>query len=692
MAKWVKDARRSPRREVRAWDGQLNSPRRASFRVPCASLDPQAPRDRTSPSEDDLEVVRVPAPRLAPPSPSSTQSAPTLTPESSELRLDDLELSELMDEALPSRTPRTRRVRGAALRALSTTAPQLHTARASEVPVAPEARAADLDAGLARIGVAVLHADATGRVTHLNEAAERLLARWADGDAPTLDELLQTKRPSHSDGELHEPQGEATAWVVQADGHSLAVRHMAVRGPDGGSIVVLREAQPGATLAASVARRARYDPLTGLLSRRGLVERLGQLIDESRATNQGTDGGRTHVVCYIDLDRFGLVNSTCGYDAGDDLLQWVGTRLNEVLEDGDAAARIAGDEFAIVLPGHDLREAERKARDVQQRLAEFRFARGDKTFLVKSSLGLFPFGAEAEGGDAVLSAASHACRMAKKSGGGRIQTYLESDQLIAQSRRSIDWVAGIQHHLAAGRIQLYAQTIHPFGGRGEEGGHFEVLMRVLDDQGRRASPVGIIEAAENGRVMDTIDRFVLRKTFQTIGRLPRSAQRRLDMCSVNLSAISLAREGMLDFIVEELERSSIPPGKICFEITETTALNNLDEVRWFIQELGAMGCRFAIDDFGSGHASYGYLERLLVDYVKIDGLFVKDMMTNAVHRAIVESVNRIATTLGIKTIAECVETQEAADVLDGMGIHYGQGWHFAKPEPLGEVCGGLDAE
>src|SRR5262249_19079007 len=162
----------------------------------------------------------------------------------------------------------------------------------------------------------------------------------------------------------------------------------------------------------------------------------------------------------------------------------------------------------------------------------------------------------------------------------------------------------------------------------------------IDDKGRPTSPVGIIEAAENSRIMDSIDRFVIRKAFQTIGALPRRALRRLELFSVNLSANSLAREGLLDFIVEHLERSAVPPGKVCFEITETAALNNLDEVRWLIQELGAMGCSFAIDDFGSGHASYGYIERLPVDYVKIDGMFVRDMMTNALHRAIVESVNR----------------------------------------------------
>lgn len=635
-------------------------------------------------------------------------AAPTPRAPAPPAALDDLDLGDLMDAPRPSRPPESRRspapgtprdlnptpATGTVLRIPPARTPSgLVTVTLRGATPPPEAPPpVGLDACLARLGVGMVETDARGRVVRMNEAAERLLQRTPEDGPARIDDLLHAGAPPRPEGALHEADADATGWVVRPDGEPLAVRHAIAPREAGGSTVVLREAQAGAVFAPAIARRARYDPLTGLYSRRGMAERIDQMIAESRASLRDPEGERRHAVVYVDLDRFSLVNSTCGHDAGDDLLQWVATRIDEVMEDGEAAARIAGDEFAILLPDHDARDAERKAREVQRRLTEFRFAWGHKTFLVESSLGVFPFGSEAPGGEAVLSSASHACRVAKKSGGGRVQTYLESDEEMAQSRRSLEWVAGIQHHLAEGKIQLYAQTIHPMGGRRDQGGHFEVLMRVLDDAGKPMSPVGIIEAAENGRMMDAIDRFVLRKAFQTIGALPRRALRRLEVCSVNLSAISLAREGLLDFIVEHLERSSVPPGKICFEITETTALNNLDEVRWLIQELGAMGCRFAIDDFGSGHASYGYIERLPVDYVKIDGMFVKDMMTNALHRAIVESVNRIATTLGIKTIAECVETADAAEVLAGMGVHYGQGWYYARPAPIADVCRSLDAD
>lgn len=716
--------------------GQVpNAPYR-HFDLSWLRLEPQDPRDLAGPSDEDGALDREALPPAAPP---MCAPVPPVSSAPQASGLDDLDLGDLLDAPRPSRPPATRREQGAQSSQRQpiprsdptitiprsdpaieerdpTPTPPAGTALRIPPPSAPSDTVTvtmrvtppleapfplTLDAGLARVGIGVIETDAAGRVERMNEAAERISRRSLEDGPVALDDVLHTGALPRPDGAGLDATPDATAWLVRDDGEPVGVRHAIVPREGGGSTVLFREAQTGAVFAPTVARRARYDPLTGLYSRRGIAERIEHLLAESREPRvkpSPTDAlhlsltERRHALVYIDLDRFSLVNSTCGHDAGDDLLQWVATRLYEVMDDADVAARIAGDEFAILLPDHDARDAERKARDVQRSLTEFRFAWGHKTFLVETSLGMFPFGADAGGPDAVLSAASHACRIAKKNGGGRIQTYLEGDEDMVQSRRSMEWVAGIQHHLAEGKIQLYAQTIHPIGGRKEQGGHFEVLMRVLDDKGRPTSPVGIIEAAENGRMMDAIDRFVLRKAFQTIGALPRRALRRLDLCSVNLSAISLAREGLLDFIVEHLERSSVPPGKICFEITETTALNNLDEVRWLIQELGAMGCRFAIDDFGSGHASYGYIERLPVDYVKIDGMFVKDMMTNALHRAIVESVNRIATTLGIKTIAECVETAAAAEVLGGMGVHYGQGWYYARPVPIGDVCRALDTD
>jgi diguanylate cyclase (GGDEF)-like protein len=634
---------------------------------PAISSPSSAGRTRPDPSEDhiDLDDLLDEEPRTKRPAHSPPAYTPSLTPASG-----------ILIQRLPS-------VRSIEMNDFVSVVAPRHVTPPSEPPPL------GLDACLARIGVGLVETDATGRVVRMNDAAERLLGRsFLDGPFD-IDDVLHAgppPAPRSPDGSLNDISG-ATGWIERNDGEPLSVRHViAPRDGAAGSLIVLRESHDGAIFAPAIARRSRYDPLTGLYTRRGLTERIDLALADSRR------GGARHALCYLDLDRFRLVNATCGHDAGDDLLQWVATRLYEVLASTDSAARIAGDEFAILLENHDAREAERVARELQKRLGEFRFAWGHKTFIIETSLGFFPFGIETANADDAINAASHACRIAKKNGGARLQTYIADDDEMAQSRRSMEWIAGIQHHLAEGKLQLYAQTIHPLGARKDHGGHFEILMRVIDEQGRPTSPIGIIQAAENGRVMDSIDRFVLRKSFQTIGALPRRALRRLELFSVNLSGISLAREGLLDFIVEHLERSAVPPGKVCFEITETVAVANLDEVRWLIQELGAMGCRFAIDDFGSGHASYGYIERLPVDYVKIDGMFVRDMMTNALHLAIVESVNRIATTLGIKTVAECVETAEAAEVLTAMGVHYGQGWYYARPIPIGEVCKALDVD
>ncbi|WP_437683020.1 putative bifunctional diguanylate cyclase/phosphodiesterase [Sorangium sp. So ce131] len=498
------------------------------------------------------------------------------------------------------------------------------------------------------------------------------------------------------------PHGRYTALLERRDGSVIPVLHTigALAGRPAregqrdakptppGQLILFRELGAPGPVPITPAK-PRYDALTRLLDRYAIIDRIEEALNDCRRTNT------PYALCYIDLDRFRLVNATCGHEAGDDLLQWVATRVHEIVGPSDAAGRIGGDEFVLLLANKTEREAERIARDLQICLLEFRFGWAEKTFSIGASIGLVVLGPHFERAVDVLGAADHACRVAKENGRGRLQVYLE-DQQMTTSRRSMQWVASLQRHLAEGRLRLYAQGIHPLvkpgAAHGPRGAHFEVLVRQLGDDGRFYSPVGIIQAAEQSGLIHVIDRYVARQAFRLIGALPQHALRRLDTCSINLSGVSLLREGLLDFLVEQLHRAQVPPSKICFEITETAALANLGEVLWFMQELGAMGCRFAIDDFGSGHASYGYLESLPVDYVKIDGMFVRDLQDNTLHRAIVESVHRIGDTLGIKTVAEQVENQEIADLLTSMGIHYAQGWHFDKPQPLVDLCASLRAQ
>jgi len=566
-------------------------------------------------------------------------------------------------------------------------------------PAMPTGPLEGVGACLSELGVALIEADAAGLVTRMNSAAERLLGESFDEKrGKPLAEVFRIRPvavtpfgiPTTAAGVVDIPTTTVghTALLDRRDGQVLAIRHAMGAKADGdpkGKLVVFRDANVEQLLSLQIARQARYDMLTGLLNRQAFVERIDQALGSSR------EKGLRHALVYFDLDRFRLVNMTCGHDAGDDLLQWVATRLYEIVGPNDAAGRIGADEFVLLLHDRDLLDAEQVVRKLQRTLHEFRFGWQQKTFTVEASMGLVPFGSEFHRADDVLGAADQACRMAKDSGRSRLQIYLAEDQEMARSRRAMQWVASIQRHLSEGRLQLYAQEIHALMPAKKHGLHFEILVRVVTDEGRHESPVGIIQAAEDSRMMDEIDRFVVQKALQTIGSLSREKMRNLHTCAINLSALSLLREGLLDFIVEQFGNYKVPPTKVCFEITETAAFANLSEVLWMMQELGAMGCRFAIDDFGSGHASYGYLESLPVDYVKIDGVFVRSMLDSPLHRAIVESVQRIGGMLNIDTVAESVETQPMADMLSTMGIHYAQGWLYGKPKPIAEVLAGLSS-
>lgn len=599
-------------------------------------------------------------------------------------------------------------------------------ARPSILPPRPEsqqrATAEGLLTWLSQIDVAVVEVDGNGRILRMNSAAERLTG-WplTDARGMPVDEVICVATPGREAGEeeISGPSllpelftgaetpdegaapGQQTALIVRRDGELITIRHtagvMPARGADNAAspprLLLFREVT-AAEEAEEEDKKNQGDALTGLLDRPRLIERIDQALADCRET------GASYALCLIDLDSFRLVNATCGHEAGDDLLRWVATRVNEAVGPNDAAGRIGGDEFVLLLAGRTERDAERIARELQLALLEFRFGWAEKTFSIGASIGLVMIGPQFERAADVLSAADYACRVAKENGRGRLQLYLDDDKMAA-SRRSMQWVASLQRHLSEGRLRLYAQGIHrlaplddsPTSGEGrgakKPGAHFEILVRQVDDDGRAVSPVGIIHAAEQSGLIHVIDRYVVRQALRMIGALPPLALRRLDTCSINLSGVSLLREGLLDFLVEQLQLARVPPSKICFEITETAALANLGEVLWFMQELGAMGCRFAIDDFGSGHASYGYLESLPVDYVKIDGMFIRDLADNTLHRAIVESVQKIGATLGIRTVAEMVENEQIASMLRDMGVHYAQGWHFSKPRPLLDICNEL---
>jgi EAL domain-containing protein (putative c-di-GMP-specific phosphodiesterase class I) len=254
-------------------------------------------------------------------------------------------------------------------------------------------------------------------------------------------------------------------------------------------------------------------------------------------------------------------------------------------------------------------------------------------------------------------------------------------------RETLRWLGGLPEHLRSGRVRLFAQPIRPLRPERSGGAHFEILIRPLGEDGTPQSPGGIIAEAERHGLMETVDRWVVEQTLETLSRLPNDRLRDVETCAINLTGASLGSESLLGFIVDHLGRTRIAPGKICFEVTETTAVGHVGEVRWLMQELRGMGCRFAIDDFGSGMASYGYLRDLPVDYLKIDGTFVRSCARDELDRSIVESIVHVARTLSVRTVAEWVDDLPTAELLRDVGVDYLQGFEFGRPSPLGEVLG-----
>jgi diguanylate cyclase (GGDEF)-like protein len=416
-----------------------------------------------------------------------------------------------------------------------------------------------------------------------------------------------------------------------------------------------------------------HDPLTGLLNRPQFIKQCEQ------ALLTAGDG----VLVLLDIDQFRLINDASGLDAGDSLLAWVAAALREAMGKNDAAARLGGNEFGLLMRDASVAGAQKTAERLQQRLHDFRFAWRESTFSVRSSIGVVPVSERFESASALLGAVEAAAAQAKRRGGNQVFVWQDHEEAADVARRNaLAWVARIKDNLTRGHVQLYCQPIVPLASH-EDGESFEILFRMIGADGTVRGPQDVVLMAERYGLMDAIDQWVVKNTLRDLAR-DRKRLERIDHCSINLSATSLKGEALLDVIHTELSASRVPPRKICFEITETAAVDNLAEVRWLMDQLKTIGCRFSLDDFGSGMASYAYLRDLAVDYIKIDRTFVKDMDVDDLSSVIIESIHQIAGLLGARTVAEGVETQAIASALTALGIDYAQGYFFARPGPLSQ--------
>ena len=388
-------------------------------------------------------------------------------------------------------------------------------------------------------------------------------------------------------------------------------------------------------------------------------------------------------MCYLDLDQFKVVNDTCGHIAGDALLQQISMLLKDHARAGDLVARLGGDEFGLLFENCPLVKAEEIARLLCSVIGDLRFAWEDKVFEVGVSIGLVPVTRTSENPTQLLSQADVACYTAKDLGRNRIHVYAPEDEELSRREHELHWASLISGALEQNRFRLYVQPILSLdGSSATTWNHYEVLLRMLDDNDSEILPGVFIPAAERYNLMPSLDRWVIQNTLAYLGKQRRLLDAGDITLSINLSGNSLNEEGMQAYIEGKLARLNVPPQAICFEITETAVIHNIARASEFIRSLKRLGCRFALDDFGSGLSSFAYLKTLPVDYLKIDGEFVRDMVNDRIDDAMVASINNIGHVMGIKTIAEFVENSAILERLRELGVDYAQGYGIARPEPI----------
>ncbi len=547
-----------------------------------------------------------------------------------------------------------------------------------------------IEVTLASIGDAVITTDVAGQVDYLNRSAEQLTG-WSKDEAAgrnlrqvfhiidesSRDPIQDPVERCFQDGKI---VGLAnTTLLICRDGRELSLDYSASPIHDHagtiGAVLIFRDMTETRRAERQLSYHASHDALTGLVNRREFERRLERIL--ATATQE-----EAHGVVYLDLDQFKVVNDTCGHVAGDELLRQVGAVLASKVRKSDTLARLGGDEFGVLLEHCQQGQALRIAHQMREALQDFRFVWQDRGFTIGASAGLVPIDPGVDTLASVFRAADVACYAAKEQGRNRVHLYYPDDLDLAQRHGEMQWVPRIQEALANSRFSLYYQPIIALGWSGRP--HGEVLLRLLNRDGDLIPPSAFIPAAERYNQMQAIDRWVIRTVFSGLrdphwGPPPGHV-------SINLSGQSLGDRQFLDYVEQQVEHWSVPLDRICFEITETAAISNLSHAKRFFSALKPRGCRFALDDFGSGLSSFAYLKTLPVDFLKIDGGFVKDMMRDPIDHAMVEAIHRIGRVMGIKTIAESVENENILARLKAIGVNYAQGYAVGRPRPLGQIA------
>jgi diguanylate cyclase (GGDEF)-like protein/PAS domain S-box-containing protein len=544
------------------------------------------------------------------------------------------------------------------------------------------------------LGEGVITTDVSGRIDYLNQAGEQLIGVSAvDALGKNITDIIQlldeSDRRSLGDPVRHclATQSKVTVgrrglMISRGGGEERSVELTVtpLKGQKGdlvGTVIVVRDVSELRGITKQMSYQASHDALTGLVNRREFERRL----EEALATAHTNEA--RHVLCYLDLDRFKAVNDTCGHMAGDGMLREVAALIKETVRDSDTVGRLGGDEFGLLLVGCPLEKARQIADDVVRKISDYRFVWKDKIFNIGISVGLIEISRESGAPDEVMSAADSACYVAKKHG-NHVHVYSARDEAVARHRGEIQWLQRLQSALKDNRFELMSQPIIA-SNSGSSGPALEVLLRLQDDSVPGGiSPAEFLRAAERYRLMSDVDRWVVQTSLTALGRggirLPPSRS-----LSINLSGQTLGDPQFLEYVVDVLDRTGVTPSQLCFEVTENSVITNIEHAQRFIGVLHGMGCQFALDDFGRGLSSFGNLKNLQLDYLKIDGTFIRNLAVDSVNQAMVAAMIKLARTLNFQVIAEQVEDAGALDAAKKMGVDFLQGYYIGRPQPLARV-------
>ncbi|HEX8589490.1 EAL domain-containing protein [Pseudomonas sp.] len=545
---------------------------------------------------------------------------------------------------------------------------------------------------LESIGDGVITTDVDGSIVYMNPAAE-LMTHWKNEQAAglplaalfsLLDENDQKDTSTLIERMLSGNLGggsESSRSIQRLDGSTVSVALVGspirTEGEVSGAVLVLHDMTQERQYIANLSWQATHDALTGLANRREFEYRL-----ELALNNLADQPGR-HALLFLDLDQFKLVNDTSGHAAGDELLRHICTLLQQGVREGDTLARLGGDEFGILLEDCAPEAAEQVAESLRQTVESLHFVWKGRPFVTTVSIGLVHIDEVPTTLEASLRAADMACYMAKEKGRNRVQVYHDDDSDLSTRFGEMAWIQRLHMALDDNRFCLYSQEIAPLSPTAAQcSGHIEILLRLRDETGRMILPDSFIPAAERYGMMTTLDRWVVQNVFKIIADCLKSGHHQgpMPLCAINLSGTSIGDDAFLEYLRQQFQIYAIPPELICFEITETSAIANLGSAIRFINELKSLGCRFSLDDFCAGMSSFAYLKHLPVDFLKIDGSFVKDMLDDPVNRAMVEVINHIGHVMGKQTIAEFVESPQIEQALLEIGVDYAQGYVIERPQ------------